>query len=390
MMSNNKSEYEQLEEFIFNSEVQSTLSKINDHVMDFNIIEITGMGTQEIKHSNMLSWLFGNNEHGLGYLIFQKFLTKVINQTRNSDFKHYLYLPKAQRELTIYREKDNIDLLLIDTPNNKVIVIENKIYANERVDGIDGGQLNKYETIISKDFKDYDKYFIYLTIDESEPSEENNETWMVASYQMISDSISEIISSQKGLSDKTKIVLESYLDLLKRRSIVENTELKELCEKIWKNHKDALLILNQYQPDVSDLLTDLQIYLKNSNIDIRAYNKSNTDFQIISQNYKNKYNNLEDYDEADIRFGFYIVKSSQQFWVRLADKPSKESLQYFDKIKKALVDKKLISSRVKKRIDIYAENIIDDFDRFDMESSKEEIITKFDEIMNIVDGCFKS
>jgi len=83
---------------------------------------------------------------------------------------------------------------------------------------------------------------------------------------------------------------------------------------------------------------------------------------IISQNYKNKYNNLEDYDEADIadiRFGFYIVKSSQQFWVRLADKPSK--------IKKALVDKKLISSRVKKRIDIYAENIIDDFDRFDME-----------------------
>ena len=37
-----------VEEFIFNDEVQQILSDINDRFMDFNILEITGMGTQEI------------------------------------------------------------------------------------------------------------------------------------------------------------------------------------------------------------------------------------------------------------------------------------------------------------------------------------------------------
>ncbi len=31
-------------------QIQNILSDINDNVIDFNILEITGMGTQEIKH----------------------------------------------------------------------------------------------------------------------------------------------------------------------------------------------------------------------------------------------------------------------------------------------------------------------------------------------------
>ena len=42
--------------------------------MDFNIFEITGLGNQEIKHSNTLAWLFGDNEHELKYQILERFL----------------------------------------------------------------------------------------------------------------------------------------------------------------------------------------------------------------------------------------------------------------------------------------------------------------------------
>ena len=74
----NETKLESVQKFIFNDEVQSILSKINNNVMDFNILEITGMGNQEIKHSNILGWLFDNSEHNLEYQILDNFLNSWI------------------------------------------------------------------------------------------------------------------------------------------------------------------------------------------------------------------------------------------------------------------------------------------------------------------------
>lgn len=385
-----------VENFIFDDKVQNILSQIDDNVMNFNILEITGMGTQEIKHSNLLSWVFGDNEHELGYMVFEKFLHKIIEANENNaiveKLKHYLYLPKNKKEFIIYREKDNIDLLFIDNENSTVIAIENKVYADERIDGEDDGQLKKYERIVKESYPNFEQFYIYLTIAANEPSDDNSDLWLVSSYQMISDSIEEIVNTQKELSDKTKMIFESYIDLLKRRGIVEDTKLKELCENIWKNpkYKEALLILNQYQPDVSDLLTEIRENLKESGIDIHDYTTTNTDFAIFTKNYKNSYPEWKEYYnqesdvDLDIRFGFYIVKSNIQFWLRLSDNPSQNSLQYFNRIKE-----KLNKPRSKKRIDIYAEDRVTDFDRFAIENTKDQIIEEFTKIIQIVDDCFK-
>ena len=108
---------EMLRQFIFNEEVQSILADINNNVMDFNILEITGMGTQEIKHSNILGWLFDDSEHNLDYQILDGFLKKVIQNTPNISLENYLYLSDNKRDITILREKDNIDILIIDEAN---------------------------------------------------------------------------------------------------------------------------------------------------------------------------------------------------------------------------------------------------------------------------------
>ena len=118
-----------VQDFIFDDEVQNILSKINDNVMDFNILEITGMGSQEIKHSNILGWLFDDSEHSLEYQILDNFLKKVIELNSNNDLQSYLYLSNKKRDITIYREKDNIDLLIVDESNKIVITIENKIHG---------------------------------------------------------------------------------------------------------------------------------------------------------------------------------------------------------------------------------------------------------------------
>ncbi len=240
------SEINTVENFIFNDEVQNILSRINDNVMDFNILEITGMGSQELKHSNILGWLFDDSEHNLEYQILDNFLKKVIELNSNNDLRSYLYLSNKKRDITIYREKDNIDLLIVDESNKIVITIENKVYATERTDGEDGGQLQKYENIIHDKYNnEYKKYFIFLTIDSEKPSKKN---WLKANHQMIANVIEDLLKI-KEMTYKTKIVLESYVDLLKRNGIVEDKELEILCEKIWHNKKyaNALDILIDYR-----------------------------------------------------------------------------------------------------------------------------------------------
>ena len=235
--------------------------------MDFNILEITGMGNQEIKHSNILGWLFDDSEHNLEYHILDNFLKKVIEENRK-DSRHksvldnlqsYIYLSEKKKDITIYREKDNIDLLIIDEANKVIIIIENKVYATERTNGKDGGQLNKYEDSIKQKYNnEYKKYFIFLTIDLEEPS---SNKWIKANHQMITDVIEEILKTKIDITMKTIIILESYVDILKRNGIVADEKLEILCKKIWDipEYKRALEIINNFKPDI---FNDISNYLQ--------------------------------------------------------------------------------------------------------------------------------
>ena len=245
---------QQVEDFIYDDEIQKVLSNINNRLMDFNILEITGMGNQEIKHSNILGWLFDDSEHNLEHQILDNFLKKVIEENINKELQSYIYLSPKKKDITIYREKNNIDVLIIDEANKVVITIENKVYASERIEGEDDGQLVKYETIINKNYDNsYKKYFIFLTIDLEEPSK-GNEYWMKASHFMITGVIEDMLKVKKDISTKTKIILESYIDLLKRNGIVADETLEELCKKIWdiKHYREAFEIIINNKPSKSN------------------------------------------------------------------------------------------------------------------------------------------
>ncbi|MEK6660119.1 MAG: PD-(D/E)XK nuclease family protein [Campylobacterota bacterium] len=253
--------YKIVEGFIFDDEIQDLLEQINNNMMDFNVLEITGMGTQEIRHSNLLSWMFGDNEHSLGYKIFDGFLKKVIEENEGNDFiedlKHYVYLPNKEKNLTIFREKNNIDLLVVDEANKVVVAIENKVYASERSYGEDGGQLQKYFKYVNSSYNEkYTKFFIYLTIDNSYPSEENQDYWLVSSYQMIGEIIEQLLKNT-SINNKTQLILSSYVDLLKGRNIMADKKLEEICEKIWAKNSKALDILYRYRKTDLDRLYDL-------------------------------------------------------------------------------------------------------------------------------------
>jgi len=317
-----KKAVESIKKLIFNDEVQSVLSNISNNLMEFNILEITGMGHHEIRHSNMLGWLFDDSEHNLEYEILDGFLKAII--TENSEdsnsqpdildkLQSYIYLAQYKKNITIYREKNNIDLLIVDESNKVVVTIENKIFATERTTGeTDDGQLSKYEDIVNNKYPSktddekngYDKYFIFLTKNLDEP-QKGKEYWMRASHQMVADVIKSIISKKEDLSIKTKLVLESYIDLLKRRGIVEVKELEELANKIWSNkdYKKALETLYEYKPDIQTTISKhLQDVLRGETTEEMKYISDYINFESSSKSFirfsDKAFDNLEDQDKG--------------------------------------------------------------------------------------------
>lgn len=273
---NEDEELKAVQNFIYDDGVQKNLSAINNHLMEYNILEITGIGTQEIRHSNILAWLFGDNEHNLEYRVLDGFLKKVIDANINSNdniddslkkLRRYIYLPFKKKDIVIYREytcpsnkKKRIDLLIVDKANKVIVVIENKVFSSEGEK-----QLKTYEEIISEEYKGYEnKYYIFLTPGLDDPSEN---TWLKVNYEMIAEVIRGILEP-KTVEKKTKIIMESYIDSLARHGIIKPKNLEKLCKDVWKNHKEALEIIENYRPSKIDVLINAleSIISNNSNI----------------------------------------------------------------------------------------------------------------------------
>ena len=102
-----KEKIEAVQEFIYSDEIQGKLEEINNFLLTINVLEVTGMGYQEIKHSNVLAWIFGDNSHQLDYEILAKFLGKITrkggaNEGKNKlkELRHYAFFFKISPKHT--------------------------------------------------------------------------------------------------------------------------------------------------------------------------------------------------------------------------------------------------------------------------------------------------
>lgn len=377
------SDYEIVKEFIFNDEVQRLLDEISNNTMAFNILEITGMGEHEIRHSNLLSWFFGDNEHGLRYKIFEGFLEKVIENNSDCEFidelKYYLYLNDKERNLTIYREKNSIDILIVDESNKFVFTIENKLNAPERIDGKDGGQLKKYYEYINKNYRDkYKKYFIYLTIDNSYPSE-GNEGWLLATHEMVGQTVEQILT-KNNVNKQTNLLLSSYLDLLKRRNIMEDKKLEKICEQIWAKNTKALDILYNYRKTDLDRFYD--IVLEDKRFDIYDDGSIMTNMHnLLSSCITGK--KWEDSENYTIEIQFKKYKN--YIWFGYWHPNAKEFIKSNDKYKE--IYEKLFGKRITKEHKIFlieeSEFYDNDFDKL-TEKYIQKMLNEIKRFENIV------
>ena len=174
---------------------------------NFNIFEILNISHLEIKHSDVLAYLFNNKEsHNLKDTFLKEFIYEV-EAASNIDLNLTL-----DDSYTIKREyaipKGFVDLLLISYKHKTIIVIENKIQSKER-----DNQLKKYKEHFKDKGAGYKLVFIYLTMNDEKASDDE---YISVNYTTVIKSLERVLR-YKNCSEKIEYFLEDYLEILLKK-----------------------------------------------------------------------------------------------------------------------------------------------------------------------------
>jgi hypothetical protein len=216
----------------------------------FNIFDALGIKDTEIRHSNFLAFLLDPAEsHGQGQLFLKAILMDLFKKapTVARPLSPIDLDGTDLRGVEVTREWQHTDLLIKCTQPPFVVVIENKIRAKEGP-----GQLSGYKKAIAAHYRD--ALYVYLTLKADEPSEDD---WLAYSYEAIHGVLKRVRdTNHKAIANEVLVFLDHYLHLIGTR-FMDNPKIDELCQKIYKNHREAIdLIIARGKP-VSGVLADV-------------------------------------------------------------------------------------------------------------------------------------
>lgn len=301
--------YNQLQDLVYCDE----LNKVQYSLDDFNVFSVLKIANNELKHSNVIAWLLDPNEnHGLHELFLSKFLQYVyrLNEIKTLSISKILGLNFSKVE--IRREWKNIDILVIiygqSEADDLVIIIENKIMANERKNK-DGkiGQLEKYLNICKEYYDKATLIPVFLTLDGKEASDENSERWNLISYKDIISILDFLLDNSKMGSKSITLFLEQYIKTL-RRSLMEEKELKELSTIIYTKYKKAIDYIYFYKNDVVNQIRDAVLTLVKKVVGDNIVNDTKGSIEFISDDIKNYQRIVLSPDQTQdlLKFGIYV------------------------------------------------------------------------------------
>lgn len=239
-----------LEQFIVDNK---DLEKLEAALAQFNIFEAIGIVRQEIRHSNFLAFLLDPSEtHRLNDIFLKWFLKRFLLHAEKSFLSPIEVDVANLADAEVWREWKNIDIL-IHCPSSKIVcAIENKVDSQEH-----SNQLERYREIVLREFQYYRHIFIYLTPTGEDPiTEQGKEFWSVCSYRMIVDLIEETCQKYRSTIGSEVHTLMSHYAALIRRHVVKDSEIADLCRKIYKQHKQALDLIYEHGPNLGIEIAD--------------------------------------------------------------------------------------------------------------------------------------
>jgi hypothetical protein len=223
---------------IANDDLECLESLVNS----FNIFEALGVARQELRHSDFLAFLLDPRQpHGLGDRFLKRFLQRALDEYSGQ-------VPVTPIEIELhsldqmfpYRERQNIDILLLDEANRIAVIIENKIGSGEH-----SGQLQRYRETVHRQYPSWKIIPIFLSPDGVSPTDDH---FLAFDYGAISEIVLSLAESRRtNLEPEVYSLLHHYARLL-RRYVVEDSEIADLCRQIYAKHQRAIDLILEHRP----------------------------------------------------------------------------------------------------------------------------------------------
>ncbi len=267
---------EALKSFIDDNE---DLENLESRLDRFNVFESLGLVRQEIRHSAFLRWLLDPTEtHGLGDYWLRRFLRIIIKACEEKPWNTPSLFDLDGWDLgetEVYKEWHNIDLLILDNRNKFVCALENKVDAGEAK-----GQLQRYRKIVEQEFGGYKRAYVFLTKYGQRPSDE---AYVQIGYKDVVAVIENALKRRESqINDDIKLFVGQYLDMV-RRHIVKESEIQELCRRIYQKHRRALDQIFEYRPDrAAQVSQTIQDHIK-SRPDLISISNSKTYIKFLPE-----------------------------------------------------------------------------------------------------------
>lgn len=229
------SEEQALKDFLLDIDC---LKQLNNWTDDFNLFDVLKITNSEIRHSNILAWLFDPNEnHGLGDNFIKSFINKVVSRCDQYKYNAFELLLQDFHSYQVYRESKHMDIVLVSKEEKTAVIIENKIWAGESTH-----QLNNYLEKSKTEYKDCKQIlYVFLTPYGREASDIEN--WISFSYEEIIDSLENAMKAL-SLREEVSIIIRNYIDIVRRKIMKEKDEkLVNICNEIYNKHRTALRLI---------------------------------------------------------------------------------------------------------------------------------------------------
>lgn len=286
-------------ENITKEKAKQLLDEYCEKGQEFNIFRVLKLENYEIRHSNLLAWLLSPNQtHGFK----DSFLKKIIEKAASK--KNISITYKDNDDIKVYRELDNIDILVINNTQNYLILIENKINSNQH-----DNQLERYAQIVENDFEKYQKIYIYL---KPENNEILPEYYIDMSYKEVINIIKDVLQLVQDLG--VKILLEHYIKIFDSRyNRVGNVSLMDIClrlqqENVKLNDEEQNIVWRMAEQRRYEIMTSLAVILSENNKVSEVQQKIyKVVFKLKSENETfYEFDNTNTRDNSQIKFTKYV------------------------------------------------------------------------------------
>ena len=178
---------------------------------ELNLFRLLHLAKTELKHSHFIAWLLDPRaEHGWGSA-FADFLFKVLSA---HGLKHPSgEIPCGWDDIVIYRERENVDVLMVSERHRVALAIENKIGAAESAN-----QLEDYHCFLERHYKG--DWLVRVFLDFKGRKATHRDYYSLSYYYLLpffSERLKQLPAPNPEPADRARLLLRHYLQLLENK-----------------------------------------------------------------------------------------------------------------------------------------------------------------------------